>query len=266
MQRLLEDVAQGRINPEQALENLRCAPFLEVGCGVNLDTHRAMRTGHGETVFGQGKDAEQMVRAVGGLAASGQPVLATRVDREQSEALIRAYPQGTYWARARLFSLGAALPVSEPWPARGAVVVACAGAADVPVALEAFGTAAFLGLEPGLISDVGVAGLHRLQPHMTALFQARLLIVVAGMEGALPSVLAGLTGKPILAVPTSVGYGASFQGLAALMAMLNSCAPGIAVLNIDNGYGAACMAAKIMAQFEQCKSGESSQGPCPPQA
>jgi len=250
MHRLLDDVAQGRTTPDKALERLRYAPFLEVGCGVNLDTHRALRTGHGETVFGQGKDPEQMVRAVGGLAVSGQPVLATRVSREQAEALCAAYPQGTYWARARLFSLGAELPVDEPWPNQGAVLVACAGAADLPVALEAFGTAAFLGLNTGLISDVGVAGLHRLQPHMEALFQAKLLIVVAGMEGALPSVLAGLTGKPILAVPTSVGYGASFQGLAALMAMLNSCAPGIAVLNIDNGYGAACMAAKVLAQFE----------------
>ncbi|WP_045218444.1 nickel pincer cofactor biosynthesis protein LarB [Desulfonatronum thioautotrophicum] len=250
MRRLFDDVAQGRTTPDKALESLRYTPFMEVGCGVNLDTHRALRTGHGETVFGQGKDPEQMVRAVGGLAASGSPVLATRVNPEQADALRSTYPQGTYWARARLFSLGMELPVDEPWQRQGAVIVACAGAADLPVALEAFGTAAFLGLNTGLVSDVGVAGLHRLQPHMETLFRAKLLIVVAGMEGALPSVLAGLTGKPILAVPTSVGYGASFQGLAALMAMLNSCAPGIAVLNIDNGYGAACMAAKILAQFE----------------
>ncbi len=250
IQRLLADVAQGRLDPEKALECLQITPFMEVGCGVNLDTHRLLRTGHGETVFAQGKDAEQVVKAVGGLFASGQPVLATRVNPEQAQALLVAHPQGEYWVRARLFSLGRPLPISEPWPSSGSVIVVCAGAADLPVALEAFGTASFLGLDTGFVSDVGVAGLHRLQPHMTSLFQAKLLVVVAGMEGALPSVLAGLTGKPILAVPTSVGYGASFQGLAALLAMLNSCAPGIAVLNIDNGYGAACMAAKIIAQIE----------------
>lgn len=248
LQQLFEAVAQGRLTPDQAVQQVRIEPFLQVGCGVNLDTHRELRTGHGETIFGQGKDVEQIVLAVAGLSRSGRPVLATRTDQKQAEALLQAFPQGTYWPRPRLFALGAPLPVSEPWKSRGAVMVVCAGSADLPVALEAFGTAAFFNLDAGLVSDVGVAGLHRLQPHLDALMQARLLIVAAGMEGALPSVLAGLTGKPIIAVPTSVGYGASFQGLAALLAMLNCCAPGVAVVNIDNGYGAACMAAKILAE------------------
>jgi pyridinium-3,5-biscarboxylic acid mononucleotide synthase len=248
LQHLLEKVAQGEIAPEAAVHHVRVQPFLEVGGGVNLDTHRALRTGHGETVFGQGKSPEQMVKAVAGLRAGGQAVLATRVNAEQASALNLAFPQGVFWPAPRLFALGATLPIQEPWPDSGAAMVLCAGAADLPVALEAFGTARFLGLDAGLVCDVGVAGLHRLQPHLENLLRARLLIVCAGMEGALPSVLAGLTGKPIIAVPTSVGYGASFHGLAALLAMLNCCAPGVAVVNIDNGYGAACMAAKILSQ------------------
>lgn len=245
---LFQAVAEGRLTPAQAVDQARLQPFLDVGCGVNLDTHRELRTGHGETVFGQGKDADQITSAMAGLARSGSPVLATRIAPDQAEALLLAFPHGAYWQRPRLFALNAALPVAEPWKKSGEVMVVCAGAADLPVALEAFGTASFFGLDVGLVSDVGVAGLHRLQPHLAALDQARLLVVAAGMEGALPSVLAGLTGKPIIAVPTSVGYGASFEGLAALLAMLNCCAPGVAVVNIDNGYGAACIAAKMLGQ------------------
>lgn len=245
---LFQSVAQGRLTPEQAVDQARVRPFLDVAHGVTLDTHRELRTGQAETIFGQGKDARQVTAAVAGLAASGSPVLATRIDPDQAAALLKAFPQGAYWPKPRLFALNAALPVNEPWNNHGEIMIACAGAADLSVALEAFGTAAFFGLDAGLISDVGVAGLHRLQPHLDALLQARLLIVAAGMEGALPSVLAGLTGKPIIAVPTSVGYGASFEGLAALLAMLNCCAPGVAVVNIDNGYGAACLAAKILAE------------------
>ncbi len=248
LRQLFEAVAQGRLTPSQAVDQARVQPFLHMGCGINLDTHRELRTGQGETVFGQGKDAEQVVAAVAGLSSSGRPVLATRIDQAQADALLQAFPRGAYWPRPRLFALGAALPVTEPWRNHGEVLIVSAGSADLPVALEAFGTAAFFKLDAGLVSDVGVAGLHRLQPHLGALLQARLLIVAAGMEGALPSVLAGLTGKPIIAVPTSVGYGASFQGLAALLAMLNCCTPGVAVMNIDNGYGAACMAAKILTE------------------
>ncbi len=245
---LFQSVAQGMLTPEQAVDQARFQPFLHMGCGVTLDTHRELRTGQGETVYGQGKDSEQIIAAMTGLAAANRPVLATRVAPKQADALLHAFPQGVYWPRPRLFALNAELPVNEPWKNHGEILIACAGAADLPVALEALGAAVFFGLDAGLISDVGVAGLHRLQPHMNALLQARLLIVAAGMEGALPSVLAGLTGKPIIAVPTSVGYGASFQGLAALLAMLNCCAPGVAVVNIDNGYGAACLAAKIIAK------------------
>lgn len=248
LRRLFETVAQGGLTPDQAVDRVRIQPFLDVAHGLSLDTHRELRTGQGETIFGQGKAPEQVTAAVAGLSASGRPVLATRIDRDQAAALLQAFPQGMYWPRPRLFTLNAELPVDEPWKKSGEVMVVCAGAADLPVALEAFGTAAFFKLDAGLVSDVGVAGLHRLQPHMDALLQARLLIVAAGMEGALPSVLAGLTGKPIIAVPTSVGYGASFEGLAALLAMLNCCAPGVAVVNIDNGYGAACLAVKILGE------------------
>ncbi|HDQ39424.1 MAG TPA: nickel pincer cofactor biosynthesis protein LarB [Desulfonatronum sp.] len=246
--RIFQAVARGDLTPDQAVNQARIQPFMHVGCGVTLDTHRELRTGQGETVFGQGKDAEQITAAMAGLSASGRPVLATRIDPGQAAALLQAFPQGIYWPMPRLFALNTDLPVAEPWKQHGEVLVVCAGAADLPVALEAFGTSAFFKQDTGLISDVGVAGLHRLQPHMDALFRARLLIVAAGMEGALPSVLAGLTGKPIIAVPTSVGYGASFEGLAALLAMLNCCAPGVAVVNIDNGYGAACLAAKILGE------------------
>jgi len=248
LRRLFEAVAQGSLTPDQAVDQARIQPFLNVVHGVTLDTHRELRTGQGETVLGQGKDAWQVTAAVAGLSASGRPVLATRIDPGQAAALLRAFPQGVYWPRPRLFALNADLPMAEPWKSHGEVMVVCAGAADLPVALEALGTAVFFKLDVGLISDVGVAGLHRLQPHMDALLQARILIVAAGMEGALPSVLGGLLGKPIIAVPTSVGYGANFEGLAALLAMLNCCAPGVAVVNIDNGYGAACMAAKILGE------------------
>lgn len=151
IRRLFEDVAQGRLTPEQAVDRARVQPFLSVGCGVTLDTHRELRTGQGETILGQGKDAEQVVAAVAGLAASGGPVLATRIDQVQAEALLRDFPQGAYWPRARLFALHTVLPTNGPWKDKGEVLMVCAGAADLPVALEAFGTAAFFG--PGRRPD-----------------------------------------------------------------------------------------------------------------
>lgn len=247
----LRRVALGEISAEEALERLSAAPFEQTLAGVNIDTHRGLRTGLGEVVFGQGKSNAQLQASLQGLGRDGRPVLATRVDLAQAEFLATVLPQGAYWPEARLFCLNTARPFRIDWhelPDRGEVMVASAGASDLPVALEAVGTARFLGLDVGLISDVGVAGLHRLLPHLRQLNAARLLIVVAGMEGALPSVLGGLCGRPIIAVPTSIGYGASFGGLAALLAMLNSCAPGVAVVNIDNGFGAAVMAQRLLAQ------------------
>ncbi|MCA1944932.1 MAG: nickel pincer cofactor biosynthesis protein LarB [Desulfovibrio sp.] len=250
---LLQAVAAGERTPRSVLDELRLGPFkdaLLAAEGLHLDAHRALRTGHGEVVFAPGKPIARLLAAMKRLQEAG-PALATRVDPEQAEALCQAFPDGEWWADARLFACNSPQSLrigadDKEMATDAALVVVTAGASDLPVALEAVGTARFLGLTPALVADAGVAGLHRLTPHLSLLGNARLLIVVAGMEGALPSVLAGLTGRPILAVPTSVGYGASFGGLAALLAMLNCCAPGVAVLNIDNGFGAATMAAKLL--------------------
>lgn len=244
---LLQKVATGDLAPRQALERMQGAPFARTVSGLNLDLHRRMRTGLAEVIFAPGKSDHQLRDAVQALHDAKEPVLATRCSREQLTLLGRVFPRGEAWEQAGLFNLGGpALRSEEQAPENGEVVCVTAGGADLPVALEALGTARFLGLDPGLVCDVGVAGLHRVEPHLAALRQARLLIVCAGMEGALPSVLGGLCGRPIIAVPTSVGYGANFEGLAALLAMLNSCAPGVCVVNIDNGFGAAVMAWKLL--------------------
>ena len=249
LRQLLDNVARGAVDPEQALE--RIAPNLpgsglRLPHGLHMDLDRAPRTGQSEVVFGQGKSPEQLVLAVGGLLDAGQPALVTRLDPARGEHLAKHVPTGTYWPSAGLFIAGREVDLSEPWPSEGRVMVVAAGACDLPVALEALGCALFFGLDAGLISDVGVAGLHRLLHGSRALAAAKLHIVVAGMEGALPSVVAGLFGKPVIGVPTSIGYGTGLGGIAALLSMLNACAPGIAVVNIDNGYGAAAYAAKLL--------------------
>lgn len=248
---ILEAVASGRLAPEEALTSLGEAPFEHLTNGLNLDHHRALRTGLGEVVLAEGKNLEHLLSAVRHLSSgpAAAPVLVTRLNCEQAAALQERFPDGEYCPRARLFALGASLNLTPPWPATGEVLVISAGAADMPVALEAFGTANFFGLRAGLLSDAGVAGLHRLTPHLPALTRSKIVIVVAGMEGALPGVLAGLLPCPVLAVPTSQGYGVSAGGFAALAGMLASCVPGLAVLNIDNGFGAAAFAAKFLQQF-----------------
>ena len=243
---LLHRVEQGETSAEKACEELRFAPFEQLLEGVNVDLHRALRTGQGEVVFGRGKSLAQLESAVAGLSRDNRPVLATKLDNGQGEHLKSVFPGGCVHPMAGLFSLGRDLGLAEPWPASGEVMVVTAGASDLPVGLEAYGTARFFGLDAGLVPDVGVAGLHRLRPYLEALSRARLLIVVAGMEGALPGVLGGLCGRPVVAVPTSVGYGASLGGLAALLGMLNSCSPGVTVVNIDNGFGAAAFAVKVL--------------------
>ncbi|MGE4296917.1 MAG: nickel pincer cofactor biosynthesis protein LarB [Desulfovibrionaceae bacterium] len=252
---LLTRVAAGDIAVDEALAALRGLPLAQLAQGVTLDMHRSLRTGVAEVVFGQGKDDAQLETAVRGLRGGPEegalrPVLATKLSPAQGAFLAERFPDGAFWERAGLFALGKPLDLAAPWRDHGEVLVVCAGASDLPVALEALGTARFLGLDAGLISDVGVAGLHRITPHLNALGAARLLIVVAGMEGALPGVLGGMTRAPIVAVPTSVGYGASFQGLAALLGMLNACAPGLVVVNIDNGFGAAAFAAKLLGRLD----------------
>lgn len=245
---LLAQVASGALQPEEAACRLRFAPFEQLMDGVTIDTHRQMRTGMPETVLAKGKSTDRLIAAMRGLSGpqGKTPVLATRVSAEQGTALLQVFPQGYWWQEAGLFSLARALPLSAPWPDQGDVMILTAGASDMPVALEALGTALFHGVKAGIAPDIGVAGLHRIRPWLPALDKAAVLIVAAGMEGALPSVVAGLTGKPVLAVPTSVGYGAAAGGYAALLGMLSSCSPGIAVLNIDNGYGAAMFACRML--------------------
>lgn len=250
LRELLQAVAEGRSTPEEACEALASSvltPYARLTEGVCLDTARALRTGQPEVVFGQGKDDAQLAAAVRGLADAGQPVLVTRCGARAGAMLLEVFPGGEYWERPGLFCLGKRLDLSALSRDNADVLVVAAGAADAPVALEALGAARFFGLAAGLVSDVGVAGLHRLLPHSGALSAARLLIVVAGMEGALPSVVAGMFSAPVIGVPTSVGYGTGIGGLAALLSMLNSCAPGLCVVNIDNGYGAAALAAKLLA-------------------
>ena len=248
MLQLLAKVASGSISPKEAAVSLRFAPFEQLMDGVTVDTHRHMRTGMPETVFARGKSIERLIRAVEGLAGQdgATPVMASRVSAEQGAALHKAFPDGIFWPEAAIFCLNKSIAVTPPWPGKGDVMVVTAGTSDMPVALEALGTLLFHGINAGLAPDIGVAGLHRVRPWLPVLDNASALIVVAGMEGALPSVMAGLTGKPIVAVPTSIGYGVALGGFAALAGMLSSCSPGIAVVNIDNGYGAAMFAARLM--------------------
>jgi NCAIR mutase (PurE)-related protein len=240
---LVEDLAAGKISPEQGLAALRDLPNEPLGY-ARLDHHRILRSGLPEVVFGAGKTPEQIVGIVSRLKRRGHPVLVTRLSPETHAACGRdldgggAVP-GSYDPLSRTWTWTAE-PVSIT--GAGTLVVACAGTADLPVAEEAARTAELLGNKVVRLVDVGVAGLHRLVEHLPLLREARAIVVVAGMEGALPSVVAGLVACPVIAVPTSVGYGASFGGLAALLAMLNSCVPGVTVVNIDNGFGAACAA------------------------
>ncbi len=245
LQIIFEQVAAGKLSIEKAMAKAQIAPIEDTLQGLTLDTQRNFRTGLGEVVFAQNKSDSQLISAMENLAKSA-PVLATRVLPRQMELLQKHFPKGSTLAEGKLFSLGKELPSSPPFAMHGKVLVMSAGAADRPVALEAFGSLQFWGIEAGFIADVGVAGLHRLTPHIAAMKDASFIIAVAGMEGALPGVLAGLVRCPVVAVPTSVGYGVGEGGHAALSTMLCTCVPGVAVCNIDNGFGAAAFAAKCV--------------------
>jgi pyridinium-3,5-biscarboxylic acid mononucleotide synthase len=237
---LLKEVSHGRTSVEDALGKLRDLPFEDIGF-AKVDHHRALRTGMPETIFAEGKTPEQVAQIFTRMAAAGGNVLATRACAEIFESVAAAEPRAIYHATARAITLeqtGAA-------PGKGTIGVVCAGTSDLPVAEEAAVTAHLMGNTVELIADVGVAGIHRLIAQKSALQAARVLIVCAGMEGALPTVVAGLVKAPVIAVPTSIGYGASFGGVAALLGMLNSCAPNVSVVNIDNGFGAASIASLI---------------------
>jgi len=237
---LLNEVREGRTAVDQALDRLRDLPFEDIGF-AKLDHHRALRTGMPEVIFASGKSTAQVATIFAHMAKAGGNVLATRVTREMAEAIRTAHPGAECHETARAITLAQA---PTP-PAKGTVGVVCAGTSDLPVAEEAAVTARLMGNTVELIADVGVAGIHRLLAQKHLLDSARVLIVCAGMEGALPTVVGGLVNAPVIAVPTSVGYGASLGGVAALLGMLNTCTPNVCVVNIDNGFGAACVASLI---------------------
>jgi NCAIR mutase (PurE)-related protein len=229
---LLRAVKRGRVSTGQAAKRIAEAPLEQLEFAA-LDHQRALRNGFPEVVFGLGKSPDQLVAIARRLEARHGVVLATRVDERGREALAAAFPRAEVHARARCVVLR-----RRPARAKGRVLVLCAGTADLPVAEECLVTARAMGSRADLVADVGVAGLHRLLVHRQRLRDARVLVVVAGLEGALPSVVGGLTDRPLIAVPTSIGYGSHMRGLAPLLAMLNSCAAGVTVVNIDNGFGA----------------------------
>lgn len=236
---ILEKVRSGEISVDTAEKFFRQKPFEDLGF-AKLDTHREIRTGFGEVVFCSGKKDAHLKQIFQKLAEKEGNVLGTRASREQFELIRTLCPDAVYDPLARLVKV-----IRKPVELRGSVAVCTAGTADIPVAEEAAQTAEFFGSKVNRVYDVGVSGLHRLLASLDPIQEANCVIAVAGMEGALPSVLGGLVSNPVIAVPTSIGYGASLQGISALLTMLNSCANGIAVVNIDNGYGAGYMATQI---------------------
>ncbi len=241
LRHLLAAVQSGELSIENGMERLRNLPFEDVGVAL-IDHHRALRQGVPEVILGEGKSTGQLLTIVEKMAQRGSNILITRLGREQTEPLLTRFPACEYDIDGRTFTL-----VQSPIEirGRGKIVVVCAGTSDIPVLREATVTARMLGNEVEEIVDVGIAGLHRLLARMEQLRTAAVLIVVAGMEGALPSVIGGMVNIPVIAVPTSIGYGTAFGGVAALLGMLNSCASGVTVVNIDNGFGAAFAASRI---------------------
>jgi len=244
--RLLEKFRAGKTAREKVLRAFQAKPVADLGF-AQVDTHRALRRGFPEVIFGTGKTPEQVVKIAAKILAREHRVLATRIAPEHARALRKKFKPAVYHPLACCATIE-----KKPLPKRpGFIAVVSAGTSDLPVAEEAAVTAEIMGNRVERVRDVGVAGLHRLFPFFETIQSANVLIVVAGMEGALPSVVAGLVSRPVIAVPTSVGYGASFGGVAALLAMLNSCASGVTVVNIDNGFGAGYAASQINALVEK---------------
>jgi len=249
---LLESVQSGDTTPASALRELARMPYEDAGF-ARIDHHRALRLGLPEVIYAAGKTPAQVAEIFSRMAAAGGSVLATRADADAYAAVKMRLPGAVHHQQARIIGLRS----GEGGEKSGPVAVVCAGTSDLPVAEEAATTAEYLGLEVSRIWDVGVAGLHRILAAREGLGTARVVIVCAGMEGALPSVVGGLVAAPVIAVPTSIGYGAAFGGIAALLGMLNSCSPNVCVVNIDNGFGAAYVAAMMVRQI----TGNSVQGP-----
>ena len=241
IKKILQKVRTGTLSIEKAVESLRTLPFEDIGF-AHIDHHRPLRQGFPEVIWGEGKSAEQLIAIIRKMRDKKYPILATRVDKKKAAQIKKIFPEATYYPASR--ALTVVCGTTEP-KGRGMILVISAGTSDIPVAEEAVITARIMGNPVEHIYDVGVAGIHRLMSQTEKLFAANVLIVVAGMEGALPSVVGGLVSRPVIAVPTSTGYGSSFGGITALLGMLNSCASGIAVVNIDNGFGAGYVASLI---------------------
>jgi len=240
MRALLEQVRSGKVGVEAAVERMRHLPFEDLGF-AKVDHHRALRHGMPEVIFGQGKTPQQVAAIAARLMKASKNILITRADNPTASLLKKKFPKAEYFPLSRAVRVWG----DRTLRGRGKIAVVCAGTSDIPVAEEAQVTAEVMGNEVVAIHDIGVAGIHRLMNNRERLMEARVVIVVAGMEGALPSVVGGMVSCPVIAVPTSVGYGASFNGLAALLAMLNSCASNVTVVNIDNGFGAGYVASLI---------------------
>ena len=247
LKKLLNDLALGKMDPESAFEKIKTLPYENLEF-ARIDHHRSLRSGSPETIFCAGKSPDQIVKIVTKIHQAGNDVLGTRLEEDIFKKIKKHLP-----GKAEYNSLGRALTIrcDKKFKPIGNILIASAGTSDISVAEEAGLTAEFFGSRVERIYDVGVAGIHRLLDQLDKLRQARVLVAVAGMDGALPSVIGGLVEKPVIAVPTSIGYGASYGGLSALLTMLNSCAPGVAVVNIDNGFGAGILAHKINLPHEE---------------
>ena len=244
LRRLLASLSRGEITVDEALERLKDLPFEDIGLAC-IDHHRSLRKGLSEVIFGEGKEVYEILAIMERMAEQGENIMATRLSPEKAAQIQAKYKDSVYHERARVLTL-TKNPIKIQ--GRGTILVISAGTSDIPVADEAAITARFMGNEVETIYDLGVAGIHRVLSHRERLTKASVIVVVAGMEGALPSVVGGLVDKPVIGVPTSVGYGASFQGIAAVLGMLNACAAGVTVVNIDNGFGAGYAASIINRQ------------------
>ncbi|MDB9822238.1 nickel pincer cofactor biosynthesis protein LarB [Deltaproteobacteria bacterium] len=245
LKKLLEDLSKGDISIEKALRELKHLPFEDIGFAC-IDHHRGLRRGSSEVIFGEGKEAEDIIAIMDRMVKQDENILITRISSQKAEKVQEKYPESVYHQKARVLTL---ISRDVKSSGRGTILVISAGTSDIPVAEEAAITARFMGNEVETVYDIGVSGLHRVLAHRESLERAAVIVVVAGMEGALPSVVAGLVGRPVIAVPTSVGYGASFGGITALLGMLNSCASGVTVVNIDNGFGAGYAASVINREY-----------------
>jgi NCAIR mutase (PurE)-related protein len=241
LEALLKKVKSGKITLDEAMAELKSLPFEDLGF-TRIDHHRSLRKGFPEVIWGEGKTPGQILSIIRPLKRKGQNILITRLEEKKAKAIQKVFPKSQYYPRSKILTY---LTHSVKSEGKGTILVITAGTTDIPIAEEASVTAQFMGNRVETLYDVGVAGIHRLLSERQRLEAARVLIVVAGMEGALPSVVGGLVDRPVIAVPTSIGYGTSFGGITALLAMLNSCASGVAVVNIDNGFGAGFMASLI---------------------